>query len=118
MDNTIDIKHENFSVYWANEKTADVIFTKNTALIKRYTQNPVKQIFAKDELPLFELGEIIKLRCWDENRDNLEKYLHKLGLSEYNPYEICRKTHGVMFQDKTWFKYEGETLTWDDVKWK
>ncbi len=113
-----EIKHDNFSVFWGDEKTADVTFTNSMALIKRYSQHPVKQIFAKDEIPLFEFGEILKTRCWDEHRDNLEKYLHKLGLSDYNPYEICRKTHGVMCQDKVWFKYEGESLTWDDVKWK
>ena len=107
---------ENFSVYWDNEKTADVQILENKALIKRYSNNPVKQIFAKDEIPLFELGEILTWRCWDKNRENIEKYLFKLGLTEFDPYKICRKTHGVMFQDKIWFKYEGENLTWEDVK--
>lgn len=109
---------EDFSVYWDNEKTADVQIMENKALIKRYSNNPVKQIFAKDEIPLFELGEILTWRCWDKKRENIEKYLFKLGLTEFNPYKICRKTHGVMFQDKIWFKYEGENLTWDDVKCK
>ncbi|WP_407425220.1 helix-turn-helix domain-containing protein [Treponema sp.] len=107
---------EDFSVYWEDEKTADVIFSESQAQITRYTTNPVKQIFSKDTLSLFELGEILKWRCWDENRENIEKYLFKLGLTEFNPYKICRKTHGVMFQDKIWFKYKGENLSWDDVK--
>lgn len=109
-------KTENFSVFWADEKTADVKIGTNKAYIKRYTTHPAKQIFAKDEIPLFQLGEILELRCWDKNRDNLDKYLAKLGLSEFNPYAICRKTHGVMVQDKIWFKYDSETLTWSDVK--
>lgn len=108
--------NEDFSVYWFDEKTADVHFEHTKAVIKRYTTNPAKQIFYKDELPLFEVGEIMESRCWDKNRDNLEKYLFKLGLTEYNPYKICRKTHGVMFQDHIWFKYNGENITWDDVK--
>lgn len=49
-------------------------------------------------------------------KKTIEKYLYKLGLTEFNPYKICRKTHGVMFQDKIWFKYNGETLSWNDVK--
>lgn len=110
-------ENENFAVFWANEKTADVIFDKNTAKIKRYVNNPIKQIFPKEEMSLYELGEIIASRCWDKNRENLEKYLFKLGLTEFNPYKICRKTHGVMCQDKIWFKYENEDLTWEDVKW-
>lgn len=107
---------ENFSVYWENEKTADVQISDNQVHIKRYSKNPAKQLFAKDEIPLFELGEILSWRCWDKNRENIEKYLFKLGLTEFDPYKICRKTHGVMFQDKIWFKFENEKLTWKDVK--
>ena len=105
-----------FSVFWKDEKTADVTVFESSASIKRYTNNPAKQLFCKNEISLFELGEIFKWRCWDENRENMEKYLYKLGIHEFNPYKICRKTHGVMYQDKIWFKFKGEELAWDDVK--
>lgn len=107
---------EDFSVLWEDEKTADVTISENQAHIIRYTTNPVKQIFSKEELSLYELGEILKYRCWDQKRENIEKYLYKLGLTDFNPYKICRKTHGVMFQDKIWFRYKDETLCWNDVK--
>ena len=107
---------EDFSVLWEDEKTADVTISENQAHIIRYTTNPVKQIFAKENLSLYELGEILKWRCWDQNRENIEKYLYKLGLTDFNPYKICRKTHGVMFQDKIWFRYKDEKLCWNDVK--
>ena len=109
-------QQEDFSVFWEDEKTSDVSITENQAHIIRYTINPVKQIFAKENISIFELGEILRWRCWDPNRENIKKYLYKLGLTEYNPYKICRKTHGVMFQDKIWFKYKDETLCWNDVK--
>jgi len=107
---------DDFSVLWEDEKTADVTISENQAHIIRYTTNPVKQIFSKEELSLYELGEILKYRCWDQKRENIEKYLYKLGLTDFNPYKICRKTHGVMFQDKIWFRYKDETLCWNDVK--
>jgi len=109
---------ENFSVYWENEKTADVFFNENKVQIKRYTTNPIKQIFPREEMLSFEVGEILTSRCWDKNRENIEKYLYKLGLTEFNPYKICRKTHGTMAQDKIWFKYGDENITWENVKWK
>lgn len=109
-------QQEDFSVFWKDEKTADVTITENQAHIIRYTTNPVKQIFSKEDISIFELGEILRWRCWDPNRENIEKYLYKLGLTEYNPFKICRKTHGVMFQDKIWFKYKNENLYWNDVK--
>lgn len=108
--------NDDFSVLWEDEKTADVTISENQARIIRYTKNPAKQIFSKDDIPLYELGEILKWRCWDQNRENIEKYLYKLGLTEYNPFKICRKTHGVMFQDKIWFRYKDENLCWNDVK--
>ena len=99
-----------------DEKTADVTVTENAARIRRYTKNPAKQIFCKDQMTLFELGEIFKWRCWDERRENIEKYLFKLGLAQFNPYKICKRTHGAMYQDNIWFKFEGERLSWKDVK--
>jgi hypothetical protein len=113
MDNKYD-KLE-FSVFWENEKTADVCADVNTVSIKRYVIHPVKQIFCKDTMTRYELGQILRTRCWDEHREGLPRLLKALGLSEYNPYEICRKTHGVMYQDKIWFRYKGENLTYEDV---
>ncbi len=115
IDDLFD-SYENFSVYWADEKTADVTFLDNEIKIQRYTINPVKQIFYKDTITSYELGEILTWRCWDKNRENIEKYLFSLGLTEYNPYKICKKTHGVMFQDKIWIKFAGESIKWKDVK--
>ena len=54
-----------FSVFWKDEKTADVTVFESSASIKRYTNNPAKQLFCKNEISLFELGEIFKWRCWD-----------------------------------------------------
>ena len=109
---------DNFSVYWVNEKTADVEIFENKVKIKRYTLHPAKQIFYADEMPLFKLGEILTLRCWDEHRVNLDKYLEKLGVDGFNPFAICRKTHGVTAADRIWFKFQGEEISFEDVRWK
>ncbi len=104
-----------FTVFWGNEKVADVHIKDSDVFIERYTNHPAKQIFAKSQMKKFELGEILQSRCWDEHRTNIEKYLYRLGLTSYNVYKIVRKTHGVMFQDMTWFLFPGEKLSWDDV---
>lgn len=106
---------ENFTVYWNDEKTAYVDCRTNPIKVIRFVKHPVKQIFAKDELTRFELGDVLKSRCWDENRANINLYLEKMGLDEFNPYEICRKTHGVMFGSKIWFCFDGEELCAKDV---
>lgn len=106
---------KNFEVYWKDELTARVKIEKSKVYIERLVIHPVKQIFCKDEMTLFELGEVLTLRCWDKNRMNLHLYLEKLGVNEYNPFLICEKTHGVMYQDFIWFKFEGEAITSSDV---
>lgn len=55
-------------------------------------------------------------RTIDRNRSDMRDFLDYLGLKEYNPYEYCRKSHGVSYQDFMWIKWKGETLTWNDVK--
>lgn len=100
----------NFSVYFGNELVSDVEVGDTTAKIRRYTTHPAKQIFYADEIPRYKLGEILELRCWDRNRADIDECLKKLGLIEYNPYEICRKTHGITYADKLWFRFEGESF--------
>ncbi len=108
-------KMRNFDVYFRDEKTASVRIDGGRVHVTRYVKHPVKQIFAKDELTKYELGEVLRLRCWEEKRDNIEKYLQKLGLDEYDVYKICEKTHGVRLTDSIWFRFEGETITSKDV---
>ncbi len=37
------------------------------------------------------------------------------AFESYNPWEIVRKTHGFLWDDYMWIRFEGETLTWEDV---
>ena len=108
----------NFDVFYGEEKTASVEIGQSTVKVTRYVLHPVKQIFAKDELTRYEFGEVLRSRCWEEGRKNLDKYLQKLGLKEYDVYKICEQTHGVRIGDYTWFRFAGETLTAKEaLKW-
>lgn len=105
-----------FESYWKNEKTASVRVLGQNVYIERYILHPIKQIFYKDRMTRYELGEILKNRCWSEKRHDLPVIMEKLGLSEFNPYEICRITHGKMYQDHIWFRYPGELINYEDIK--
>ena len=102
--------------YWKDEKTASVRLDKHYAYITRYTKHPVKQIFYSDKITRFKFGEILEDRCWDKNRPDIKKILSLIGLTEYNPYEICKRTHGKMYQDSIWFRFPGEILTYEEVQ--
>ena len=103
--------------YWKNEKTATVRLDEKYAYITRYTTHPVKQIFYADKITRFEFGGILQDRCWDEKRPDLKQLLAYIGLKEFNPYEICKRTHGKMEQDSIWFRFPGEILTYEEVKY-
>ncbi len=105
-----------FDVYWKNEKTARVRALGQDVYIERFCLHPVKQIFYADRISRYKLGEILRDRCWSEQRNDLPVLLANLGLTEFNPYEICRVTHGKMYQDNIWFRYPGEMITYDEVK--
>lgn len=104
-----------FLLMWEDEVIASVHVGDTTVHIQRFNLNPIKQIFYMDELSRFEFGEILRLRCWDEHRPDIKVILSIIGLDEFNPYKICRITHGKMVQDKTWFKFEGETICYADL---
>ena len=104
-----------FEVYWKDEITARVYVRKKDVIISRYTDNPGKQLFAEKKMTRYQLGKIFELRCWEKGRSDIGEILEYLGLSEYNPYEIVKKTHGVSYNDFIWFRFPGEKITSKDV---
>lgn len=104
-----------FEVYWKDEITARVCVRKKKVLVTRFTDNPGKQLFAAKEMTRYQLGKIFEMRCWEKERPDINDILRHLGLSEYNPYEIVKKTHGVSYNDFIWFRFPGEELTSKDV---
>ena len=112
-DNGQPIK--DFLLMWEDEVIASIRVGETTVKIQRFDVNPIKQIFYKDEISRFEFGEILRRRCWDEHRPDIKEILKMIGLDEFNPYKICMITHGKMVQDKTWFKFEGETICYADL---
>ena len=105
-----------FLLMWGDEVISSVKVKEKNVHIDRFVIHPIKQIFYKDDITRFEFGEILKSRCWDENRSDMNILLGLIGLNEYNPYEICKITHGKMIQDDTWFKFDGETLNYRMLK--
>ena len=104
-----------FEVYWKDEITARVYVRKQNVTVSRFSENPGKQLFAERKMTRYQLGKILEMRCWQKERADIHEILDHLGLKEYNPYEIVRKTHGVSYNDFIWFRFPGEKLTSKDV---
>lgn len=104
-----------FEVYWKDEITARVYVKKKDVTVSRFTDHPGKQLFAQKKMTRFQLGKIFEMRCWEKGRPDIMEILKNIGLSEYNPYEIVKRTHGVSYNDFIWFRFPGEKLTSKDV---
>ena len=116
-----DIKKErmiedyDFEVFWKDEITAKVRVRGKKVRVSRYTAHPLKQLFAEEHMTRYQLNQILEMRCWERGRADIDLILKHLGLEEYNPYEIVKKTHGVSYNDYIWFRFWGENITSDDV---
>lgn len=109
------IEDYSFEVYWKDEITARVSVQGKKVKVSRYTEHPLKQLFAEALMTRHQLNRILELRCWERDRADIREILSRLGLKEYNPYEIVKRTHGVSYNDYIWFRFPGEKLTSNDV---
>lgn len=105
-----------FEVLYKDTVTASVEIKGNQAHIRRFDDCPIHYLFPKEEMDLYSVLEILEGRCFPRSRVNADDLLRKLGLKNYQPLEIVRKTHGLMRNDYVWIRFEGEQLSYDDIK--
>lgn len=104
-----------FTIMRYDEAVMHVKFGEGNSIeITKFTEDKHKLPFyfepTKETMFIF-----IQDRCSERSRPDQKELLALIGLDEYNPYEIVKKTHGVTPDDHFWFKFPGENLTWKDV---
>lgn len=104
-----------FEVFWRDEITARVSVKGSKVHVSRYCSHPVKQLFSQENMTRYQLNKILEMRCFDKGRGDIRQILEHLGLKEYNPQEIVKRTHGVSYNDYIWFRFPGENMTAKDV---
>lgn len=66
-------------------------------------------------LKLSDIYYLIRSRVFREDPFTTPMELQRLGLEEYNPYEIILKTYGILPADAYWIKRSGDSATFDDA---
>ena len=83
---------------------------------KNFTDDIFITAFGREkEVDFTMLEEFFESRCFERGRADKDELLRGLGLNSYEPLDIARITHGVLIDDFTWIRFEGETLTWHDI---
>lgn len=80
-------------------------FTDKTVCIENYTDNLVKTAFGKNTMPTWDdFMAFLEERCVPRERAGIREYLEALGIDEYNPLEIIKRTQGRMAEDDQWIE--------------
>ena len=82
-------------------------FTDETLSVENATEHIVKTAFGKNEVPTWDdFQNFLEERCVSRSRSGIREYLETIGIEEYNPIEIIKKTSGRMAEDNQWIKLE------------
>lgn len=80
-------------------------FTDKTVYAENCTDDPVKTAFGRNTLPTWDdFLAFLEERCVPKERAGIREYLEALGLDEYDPSEIIRRTQGRMAEDDQWIE--------------
>lgn len=81
--------------------------TDQTLCVKDLVTDFLKTAFGNNQLPTWEdYLSFLEDRCIPRTRAGLREYLEALGLDEYDPLEIIKKTSGRMAEDDQWIRLE------------
>lgn len=107
-----------YHVMHMNTPVADVYTNEHNIFqrINRLVPDGPTQPFWEGPMSTQRFYEFMKGRCYEDGRGDLGRILAAAGMTENNPYEWCRRTHGVTWEDFFWIRYEGEDITWEDVR--
>lgn len=82
-------------------------FTDKTLSVQNTTERIVKTAFGKNETPSWDdFLNFLEERCLPRSRSGIREYLETIGVEEYDPLEIIKKTEGRMAEDSQWIRLE------------
>lgn len=84
--------------------------------VEQFSDNWLEKPFKSTPVKIKHIVEWLETRCFPESRFGKERILEGMGLSDYNPLDIVKLTHGIQHEDYLWIRFKGEVLTYDDVK--
>lgn len=82
-------------------------YRKKMICIENYVSNVLKTAFGNNHEPTWEdYQSFLEDRCIPRTRAGLRYYLDEIGVEEYEPLEIIKKTAGRMAEDQQWIEVE------------
>ena len=109
-----------FDVLCEDKVIASIKIKNNEVNVKSYpviykALHPFGACTSDSNVSIEYINDFFESRCFDRSRPDKDELLKELGLSDYEPIEIIKRTHGSMCHDFIWIRFEGEDLTWKDI---
>lgn len=106
-----DIGHDLKKLSFYDDKTLCTViyadFTDETLKAENYTSDIIKTAFGNNNLPTWnDFITFLEERCIPKERSGIREYLETIGVAEYSPLEIIKKTKGKMAEDSQWIQIE------------
>lgn len=80
-------------------------FSDKVVKAENFTNHIIKTAFGNNSFISWgDFEAFLEERCISKDRDGLMEYLDGIGLCEYDPIEIIKKTSGRMAEDGQWIK--------------
>ena len=81
--------------------------TEHALCVENYTDHVIKTAFGNNLVPTWEdLQHFLEERCIPRARAGLREYLEAIGVEEYDPIAIIKRTEGRMAEDDQWIRIE------------
>lgn len=112
------LKNIEFKVMHKQKEVCHIIIYAKTNSVKvKRGKLPYPIYPFKGKVTKKKVFDFLKDRCFPDTRENTDEILKELGLKSYVPLEICKKTHGLLFDDYTWLKFpEDGEIEYDDIR--
>lgn len=82
-------------------------YTEHSLCVENYVSDVLRTAFGNNQAPTWDnFHTFLEERCVPRSRAGLREYLEAIGLEEYDPLEIIKKTSGRMAEDHQWLKVE------------
>ena len=105
-------------VYMKEELVSEIHIKNGRVTFENRDYLPIWLPFGvKTSATIDDLEEFYEERCFPRERANCKELVRRLGLDCYEPELICRKTHGLQFDDFIWLQFSDEPqVKWNDIK--
>lgn len=92
-----------------------VDYDSQTIDVENFTDFVLDQAFGRQELTIDVIDDFFRDRVFPETRVNCRELLDLLGFQHFDAEAIARVTHGILFNDTYWVRFDNENLTYNDI---